>query len=186
MRLITLTEQAVIELFKSVIMSEEIAEAISKIIVSFGGTCVQFIYTILYLHSNIYLHATSPDSPISSTDLIKILNVMKMIDPLIDVNQILVADKMDILYGNDYRSYSEYSKFTIHFYEEAFDIITGCKFNESDYLSESLFDETIKILEYVVSRIEQHVTFSGVEVDIEDLVILCVLPKGNVLYFVLM
>lgn len=186
MRIVSLSDAAIRQLFGSITMTDEVCESVGKVITRFGGGFLSFVQTTLYLYSRMYVKATNPDSGISSTDLVRLIESLRFIDPTIGPDQILVADKMDLLYGNDYRSFSEFSKFTAHFYEEVFDVVTGSSFNEVDYLQETLFEDTVKVLEFIMSVIEQQVVFSSTEVDLDDVVIICALTKGNMLYFAIM
>lgn len=186
MRIVSLTEYAARELLNSVIMTEEVKQSVVNVISNFGACMVQFIHSVMYLHSKIYVRATEGDPVLNSHDLNRILVAMRAIDSTIEPSQLLIADKMDVLYGTDYRSYCEYSKFSMGFYEEVFNIVTGGSNSEPNEYEEQLYQDTINALEYIMSAIEQHVVFAGVECDIDDMIIICILPRSGVLYFIMM
>jgi len=100
--------------------------------------------------------------------------------PNVTAEDVLAADKMDILYGTHLSVTSEHSKFSVWFYQMVYDIAT--EIVDSDIL-EDVYEETVRFIEVAVSSIEQNVIFTGVVDDREDLVVLCLFPTLNAIYF---
>lgn len=142
---------------------------------------IQFVYMMLCLHCSVYVKATSPDSAVDKDYLAALLPKLHNLAPTITGNDILVADKMDILYGTNQLTNSEMNKFTVWFYEHSYEIAVNL-INPSRI--EEVYAEAVRYLETVISNIEQNVIFLGQEINPDDVVVLCLYPVMGNLYFV--
>lgn len=141
---------------------------------------LDFIYILLKLHSKTYMKATHPDSAISTDHLNLLLGLIKPMWPNITGDDILTADKMDILYGTHYITINEHTKFSVWFYELVYSIASETVDLE---LLEDVYEETVRFIEVIMSTIEQSIIFRGDIGDNEDLVVLCLYPTVGAIYF---
>lgn len=141
-----------------------------------------FIYMMFSLHCSTYVKATSASSAISPQHLTRLLSILNTLAPGITADNILVADKMDILYGTQHLTHSEQSKFSVWFYEHVYDIATNTVDPDR---SDDVFDEAIRYIETVISNIEQNIVFLGQEINPDDVVVLCLYPVNGVLFFLI-
>lgn len=140
-----------------------------------------FIYMILNLHSTAYTKATSNDSGVAKEHLDLLMYKLRNLAPNITLDQILVADKMDILYGTQHRMNHEYSKFSVWFYEHVYEIaINTIEPDQADLV----YEQAVSIIELVVSLVEQNILFLGHELDLEDMIVFCVYPFNGALFFI--
>lgn len=187
MRLVRLTESSIQELFNSFPATDLVTDLIKNVVKGMAMSYTNFVHTTLTLHSGSYVKANSPDSPVSGVDMVTIINQLRTVVPDLSEDNILVADKMDVLYGTDYRTYCEYSKFSLYFYEHVHEVILErmTALGQLAFL-EDAFDTTVKGIEYIVAMIEQLVVFSNFDVDLDDMIILCLVHRPDSLFFVML
>lgn len=187
MRLVKLTESTIKELFTSVATSDVVGNLMQHVVKELAVTYSYFVHTTLLLNSGTYVKISSHDSPVSDVDRFRIMNQLKMLAEDVTEDNVLVADKMDILYGTDYRTYCEHSKFKLMFYETVFASVTNALGPELvSNAHEDFFNETVRGIEFVISMIEQLVVYSSSEVDLEDTVILCLVHRPDAVFFIVM
>lgn len=139
-----------------------------------------FIYMVLSVYSVSYVKASSPTSAISTEHLNSLLLRLSNLAPGLTADNILVADKMDILYGTQHLVHSEYSKFNSWFYEHVYDIAIN---TVNPDIVDAVYEEAISHLERTVSAIEQNIIFLGQEINPDDVVVICMYPVNGNLYF---
>ena len=139
-----------------------------------------FIYMVLSVYSVSYVKASSPTSAISTEHLNSLLLRLNNLAPGITADNILVADKMDILYGTQHLIHSEHSKFNSWFYEHVYDIAIN---TVNPDIADDIYEEAISHLERTVSAIEQNIIFLGQEINPDDVVVICMYPVNGNLYF---
>lgn len=186
MRMASLSSNAVATIVKSLTVTPEVLDGIYKVISHYGSGYVDFVHCVLRLHSSFYCPITDPSSGVSDSEYHTLMPILQQFDPTIEASQILVADKMDLLYGTDYRSYCEYTKFKGGFYETVFDILAPESGHHYDDFFEDTYEKVIRALEYVISTIEQQIAIATHDPQLDDHLIICLLPRGDLLFFLLM
>ena len=144
MRLIKLTENTIKELFSSIATSDLTAKLIEHVVTDLALTYTYFVHTTLLLNTGPYVRISSNDSPINDYERLRIMEKLKAFGNDITEDNVLVADKMDILYGTDYRTYCEFSKFRVMFYENVWASISNVLGPElTSNAHEDSFNETV-------------------------------------------
>lgn len=184
-KLVAVSEQALAAYANSIALDDGTRNCLTEMVTHYGNSYVNFVHCLLGVHSPNYVTANSPDSPLDLLSVERALSLVRTLDPNIPPTRILIGDKMDLLYGSDYRSYAEYSKFDAWFYESAYNLV-GKGEEVVDQETEELFESLVRAVEFFISTIEQAVIFNTEEATLDDTVVLCLLPKGKTLYFVLM
>lgn len=200
MRLIMLTHTSVKNYFDSIVLdgngsdfdvdTRRLLDDIISDITSFTQSdphnqlspYLTFVYMMLNLHSSIYVKANSESSAITTEHLNRLLSILTNLAPGITSDNILVADKMDILYGTQHLTYSEQSKFSVWFYEQAYEIAVNTINPER---IDDVYNEAIVYIETIISNIEQNVIFLGQEINPDDVVVLCLYPVNGALFFLI-
>lgn len=141
-----------------------------------------FIYMMLKVHSATYVKATSPNSAVSADHLLNLLSKLSKVAPGITPDDILVADKMDILYGSQHFTHSEHTKFSVWFYEHVYDI---CINTVDPERADDVYTEVVNYFETVISNIEQNIIFLGQEINPDDVVVICIYPINGALFFLI-
>lgn len=169
MKYLQITDTLVKDTIDSFVIDDITRGHVERIIRSVSTSYSDFIFSMLSIYSTGYVKLNSPSCPLG---VVEVNNLMSKINGMRNVNvdyrNVIIADKIDLLYGTDVRSYAEFTKFTPCFYgtveTEVFDA-------DSDQSCE-MFLAAVQEIERLVSAIEQLVILSTSEEVLEDLIIL--------------
>lgn len=178
MKYIQITDRLVSEVLSSFTANDVIKNCVDNIIKSMSSSYSDFVYSVLTRHSVNYVKLDSPNCPLNPHEARLLLERINQVPVPVKSRDILIADKMDLLYGTDMRSFAEFTKFTPSFYgsieEEIFELDTMG--------SNDIFTDSIREVERLISYIEQLIIVSSQDEILEDLVVLGLGHKVGVLY----
>lgn len=168
MKLINITNNLIHEVVNSIIMNDDVKNLVLEVIRVLGPSYTEFIHYSLSKCSNNYIRADSPECPLSNRDREVIYGILARSPIRIETSDILVADRVDLLYATDYRCYQSFSKFNAMFYgsiEEHF-------YGNEELLDSNTYLEMIEELEKIVGIIEQIMMLSSTDELLEDTVVI--------------
>lgn len=189
MKFILVTDQVVEDILSSFTADTRVINAVNKVIFSMGESYTEFLYNILTNHSTDYIKLNSPECPLGQDAITHLLARLNVGPFPVRYEDVLIADRMDILYGTDVRSYAEFSKFSPSFYggvEEDFyavsdhdvGLVNGEEINEYN----DIYLSSIRELERLVSAIEQLIMVNADPEAMEDIIILGLGKTTGMLY----
>lgn len=180
MKIVSVTDCLVRNIIHSLTIEEQTRDVVNEIVGLFGRSYSEFIYSAIGRHSSNYIPINSKHSPLNNKERSHLNGVMSKLPFRLNLDDILVADRMDLIYATDPTSYSEFSKFSPLFYS----VIEEHFHGEEGFLDSSLFMESITELERVVSVVEQMIMAATTEELIEDTVILMLVEPNPSLFVI--
>lgn len=172
MRYVQVTDRYVKDTLTSMVISPEIAVMVDTAVVGMCGGYVSFLKTVISTGSNNYIALSSPECPLGVTDR-KIVNNMLQVERLgYSISDVVVADRMDLIYALDTCYYEAMGKFKPFFYKHLEDILEERYGVTWENDGSSVVVEVINVLEQFVSLLEKRIICIADLYQNEDTVIL--------------
>lgn len=178
MKYLQITDDFIRNLANSSTVSDYTREEVKDIVLKLGPTYSDFIYNVLTRHTLNYSKLNDKRCLLGEDERIKLSKKLRLLPVNLDESNILIADRVQLLYNTHERNYEEFSKFSLSFYELLELEIFGMDFNKDS----ETFLETIAELERLVSSIERLIIMSTLEEIFEDLIILGLGHRPGVIY----
>lgn len=172
MRYVQVTDRYVKDALSSMVITPEIAAMVDGTVLGMCGGYVSFLRTVLSTGSNNYIDLNSPECPLGFKDR-AIINDMLLVEKLgYSVSDVVVADRMDLMYALDTCYYETMGKFKPFFYKHMEDTLEKVYGVAWDNGGSSVLEEVINVLERFVSMLEQRIICTADLYQNEDTVIL--------------
>lgn len=172
MRYVQVTDRYVKDALCSMVIPNEIADMVNGTVLGMCGGYVPFLKTVISTGSNNYIDLNSPECPLGFKDR-AIINDMLLVEKLgYSISDVVVADRMDLMYAIDSCYYETMGKFKPFFYKHMEDTLEKVYGLAWDNEGSSVLEEVINALERFVSLLEQRIISSADLYQNEDTVIL--------------
>lgn len=121
-----ITNTNIQHIIDSVCLEENLLNALKNIIVRYDSSYVHFVYVIFSVYLKSYVQLTDIHSNLTDADRRYLLNhFQSLVNGNLLENNILVADRYDIIYGTSPIAYFESGRFNDYFYDDMYSRISN-------------------------------------------------------------
>lgn len=147
MRVLMLNEASARELFQSLNIHDELKTFLGKLIVRYDTFFVNFVYSMFCFYTQTHVSVNSCQTGYSEHELQQLISAFTRFHPNLNLSNILISDRFDMLYGIGCTGYTYNPKFHDDFYEEIYNRLEEVLGVKNAY--EKMEEVTLAIEQYV-------------------------------------
>ena len=151
MRLFKVTNSSIKNIINSLTIKDEVKNILNKVIFNYESSYVDFMYMLFSFYLTSYVRLNSSECSLSELEKNNIISTFKKSLYAVNYNNILIADKFDVLYGMASGNINDYVKYTTFLYEEIYNRMeTTSGVTDTHEYMEDVFES----IEHIISQIE--------------------------------
>lgn len=178
LKLMCLSDKLILDIFRSMLLPEDIREHVYKVMTYLGPNPSQFVYHMFSKCSNVFVSSNSSQSPLTPEEILTVNRLLSRLPYKVEPEDVIIGDKVEMLFGSSDYSMGELTKFNYLFYSSVEDFFTQKNID----LESDIYLEVVTVIEQLVSLIESMLISSFTEEIIEDSVILILSQPDPDLY----